>query len=75
MTCAALGISILIACIMGLFGIANYMRMLGIYIFGIVLYALDELIFLAFQDWLPVTFHGYELFCHFKAIGPIKEQN
>ncbi len=74
-TYAALGISILIAGVIGLFGIAGNKRMLGLYIFGIVLYAIDGLIFLAFQDWLPVAFHAYALFCLFKAIGPIKAYN
>lgn len=49
--------------------------MLGIYIFGIALYAFDGLIFMLFQEWLPVAFYAYALFCLFKAIGLIKEYN
>lgn len=32
------------------------------FITGIVLYGLDALIYLAFQDWMPVAFHAFALF-------------
>ena len=37
------------------------------YVTGLVLYALDALIYLAFQDWMSVAFHGLALFYLFRG--------
>lgn len=42
---------------------------------GIVVYAIDALIYLAFGDWMPVAFHGLALFFIAKgAIGLIQDR-
>lgn len=68
----ALAISICVSIVFALFGLAGSKRILSVYIFGMVLYALDGLIFLAFQDWFPFGFHVFALFGLFKAIGNVK---
>lgn len=37
------------------------------FVTGIVLYGLDALIYLAFQDWMSVAFHGLALFYLFRG--------
>ncbi len=44
------------------FGFLSRKRILPIFAIGMVLYLLDGLIFLAFQDWLSVAFHAFALY-------------
>lgn len=39
------------------------------FIVGLVVYALDGLIFLMFQDWFPLAFHAFVLFCLFRGLS------
>jgi hypothetical protein len=39
---------------------------------GLVVYALDALIYLRFQDWLPVAFHAYAIFAIFKGVARLR---
>lgn len=68
----ALAVSILMSGAFALFGLGGQKRILPLYILGMVIYGLDGLIFLAFQDWLPVAFHAFALFGLSKAISPIR---
>lgn len=43
------------------------------FITGIVVYSLDTLIYLAFQDWMPVGFHGLALFYIVRALLKLRE--
>jgi len=45
------------------FGWLSARRYLALFGVGMALYLVDGLIFLLFQDWLSVAFHGYALFC------------
>lgn len=67
-----LAISITVSAVFGLFGLAGSKRILSLYILGMVLYTLDGVIFLIFQDWFPFAFHLFALFGLSKAIGSIK---
>ncbi len=69
----AMGISFAIAGCFALFALAGIKQKLPIYIFGMLLYALDALIFLAFQDWFPAGFHAFALIGLWKALPAIKE--
>ncbi len=69
----ALALGVLVAGVFALFGIAGIKRSLSIYLIGMVLYALDGLIYLAFQDWLPVAFHVLALVFLWKGVSAIKE--
>lgn len=68
-----LAISLFISALCALFAIAGNKRVLSVYIIGMVIYAMDSLIFLAFQDWLPFGFHIFALFGLSKAVGNIKK--
>lgn len=43
------------------------------FIVGMILYALDGLILIAFQDWLGVAFHAYALFMIYKGVAAANE--
>ncbi len=56
-------------------GLQGTRRKLWAFYLGIIVYALDALIYLAFQDWMPVAFHGLALFFISKgAIALIQER-
>lgn len=67
-----LAISVCVSLVFALFGFAGRKRILAVYVFGMVLYGLDGLIFLAFQDWFPFGFHIFALFGLYKAVGNMK---
>ncbi|MBK1879293.1 hypothetical protein [Pelagicoccus mobilis] len=69
----ALGMSLAIAGGFALLAIAGRKRILSLYIFGMILYAIDALIFLAFQDWVPVGFHMFALFGLSRVISATKD--
>lgn len=46
---------------------------LWVYITGIVLYTLDALIYLMFQDWMSVAFHGLALFYLIRGAKVLRE--
>lgn len=68
-----LGINILISLGFYLFGIAGKKMKKGIYIFGMILYGMDALLFLAVADYLSFGFHILALFFLIKGIGKMKE--
>lgn len=51
------------------FGLGYFSRKghLWAFVTGVVLYALDALIYVAFQDWMSVAFHGLALFYLFRG--------
>jgi len=59
----ALAFDVFVAAILAGFGWLSGRRYLAMFGVGMAFYLLDGLIFLLFQDWLSVAFHGYALFC------------
>jgi hypothetical protein len=57
-----LAISIVIAALFVGFGILGNKKQTWAIILGMVIYAIDALIFLIGQDWLSIGFHGFALF-------------
>jgi hypothetical protein len=57
-----LGISLFIAGIFALFGLFANRGKNWAFIAGMILYVLDSLLMLAFQEWLGLIFHGVFLF-------------
>jgi len=57
-------VALAIICGLGFYARKGY---LWAFVTGIVLYALDALIYLAFQDWMSVAFHGLALFYLFRG--------
>jgi len=59
-----------------LFGVFANKRYIWAFIVGMVLYALDGLLFLLIQDWLSIGFHVFALFCIYsglKAYGELRK--
>ena len=69
----ALVISLLISGVFIIFGWLSNQKMLGAYIAGMVLFALDGLLSLAFQDWIGVIAHGVVLFFLFRGFQAGRE--
>ena len=63
----ALVLDLLAAGVLVLFGVFGYKRHLWAFIVGMVLFALDTLVFLLVQDWIGVGFHVFVLFCLFRG--------
>ena len=51
-----------------LFGVFANKRYIWAFIVGMVIYALDGLIFLLIQDWLSIGFHVFALFCIYSGL-------
>jgi hypothetical protein len=58
----ALAFDVFVAAVLIGFGWLSARRYLALFGVGMALYLVDGLIFLLFQDWLSVAFHGYALF-------------
>ena len=43
------------------------------FIVGMILYALDSVLALLTQEWLPLGFHGFALFCLFRGFSACRE--
>ena len=64
----ALVLDILAAGVLVLFGVFGNKGHLWAFIVGMVLFALDGVIFLLAQDWLGVAFHAFVLYCLFRGL-------
>lgn len=58
-----------------LFGVFAHKRHTWAFIVGMILYALDGVIFLILQDWLALGFHVFALFCLFRGFKACRELN
>lgn len=56
------GFDLFVAAVLCGFGFLSRKRILPIFAIGMVLYLLDGLIFLAFQDWMSAAFHAFALY-------------
>ena len=65
----AFGFDVFVALVVALFGWLSRKRIIPVFAIGMVLYLLDGLIFLLFQDWLSIAFHAFALFGMWKGIG------
>ena len=64
----ALGLNLVVAGIFILFGVFANKRHLWAFIVGMVLFAIDTLLMLLFQDWISLAVHGFVLFCLFRGM-------
>jgi hypothetical protein len=51
-----------------LFGVFANKRYIWAFIVGMVIYAMDGLLFLLIQDWLSIGFHVFALFCIYRGL-------
>lgn len=69
----ALGLDLLAAGVLALFGIFGHKGHSWAFIIGMILFALDGLIFLLKQDWLGVGFHAFVLYCLIRGFMACRE--
>ena len=41
---------------------------------GLVVYVIDAFIYVKFEDWMPVAFHAYAIFCIVKGLMALRER-
>jgi hypothetical protein len=71
-------LSILISAVFGLFGYFAGQGKRWVFLVGMILYALDGLIMLAFADWIGVLFHAFflwGLFGGLRALGELQKKS
>ncbi len=71
----AIGFAVLASGIVVLFAWLANRRYLVPFAVGMVLYLLDGLIFLLFQDWLSIGFHAFALYCMGRGFLAYRELN
>jgi len=69
----ALVLDLLAAGVLVLFGIFGNKGHSWAFIVGMILFALDGVLFLLVQDWLGVGFHAFILFCLFRGFKACRE--
>jgi hypothetical protein len=69
----AILLDLVVAGIFVLFGVYATKGHLWAFIVGMILFALDGLIFLLFKDWLSVGFHAFVLYCLFRGLAACRE--
>jgi hypothetical protein len=65
---------VVVAVLVG-FGILSGKRHTWAFIVGMVLFALDAVIFLIASDWIGIAFHAFVLFCLFRGFKACRELN
>ena len=68
-------VSLFISGVFALFGYFSRKMMMGIYVTGMILYALDGLIFFLVGDWLSIGFHVFVLFSLYGGLKALKVIN
>ena len=69
----ALVLALLISGVFIIFGVLANKKILGAYILGMVVFGLDGLLSLAYQDWIGVIAHGVVLFFLFRGFQAGRE--
>lgn len=70
-----LGLDVIAAGALVLFGVFGNKRHLWAFIVGMGLFALDGLVFLLAQDWIGVGFHVFVLYCLFRGLQACRSLN
>jgi len=65
--------NVIIAGVFCFFGVFSRKKHSWAFILGMVLYALDGLLFLLVQDFLSLGFHAFALFCIFSGLKAMRE--
>ena len=61
-------LDLVVAGVFVLFGLFAHKRHLWAFIVGMILFALDGLIFVFVKDWLGIAFHVFALYCLFRGL-------
>jgi hypothetical protein len=69
----AILLDLAVAGVFVLFGIFGKKRHQWAFVLGGILYLLDTLLYLTFQDWLGLAFHAFALFCIFSGLSANKK--
>jgi hypothetical protein len=68
-------LDLIVAGMFVLFGVFAHKRHTWAFVTGMVLFALDGVVFLIAQDWLGVGFHVFVLYCFFRGLKACRELN
>jgi len=62
-------LNVLVAGFFVFLGVFAYKGLTWVFIVGLVVYALDALIFLAVQLWFPLAFHAFVFYCLYRGLA------
>ena len=68
-------LDVVAAGIFALFGVFAHKRHTWAFVVGMILYALDGVIFFLFQEWIGLGFHVFALFCLFRGFTACRVLN
>jgi hypothetical protein len=71
----ALALDLVAAGVLVLFGVFGSKAHLWAFVLGMVLFALDGVIFLLAQNWIGVAFHAFVLYCFFRGFQACRALN
>jgi len=71
----ALVLDLVAAGVLVLFGVFGSKGHLWAFVVGMVLFALDGVLFLLVQDWIGVAFHAFVLYCFFRGFQACRALN
>lgn len=71
----ALVLDLVAAGVLVLFGVFGGKGHLWAFVVGMVLFALDGVLFLLVQDWIGVAFHAFVLYCLFRGFQGCRAMN
>lgn len=70
-----IGLDVAAAGVLILLGVFGNKRQLWAFIVGLVLFALDSVVFLIGGDWIGVAFHAFVLYCLFRGLQACRSLN
>ena len=70
-----IGFDIFVALILCGFGWLSRKRILPVFAIGMVLYVLDGMLFVLFQDWMSVAFHAFALYSMIGGFMAYRQMN
>jgi hypothetical protein len=70
-----IGFDVIVALILCIFGWLSTKRYLIFFAIGMVLYVLDGMLFILFQDWMSVAFHAFALYSMIGGFLAYREVN
>jgi len=71
----ALLLDLIAAAVVAAFGVMARRGHSWAFVLGLILYAVDGLLFLVVQDWLSIAFHAYASYCIYRGLVAAKRLN
>jgi hypothetical protein len=71
----AIGLNVFVIVVVLLFGWLSNQRFTSVFLFGMMLYLLDGLLFVLVGDWMSAAFHAFALYCMWRGFAAYRQLN